>query len=148
MYVSSVQVLRVVRLAHSDDKSYIFSLRSCQFRATTLYFSIVVSLPRCQDDLPVLTLVHDSKVLSLLQFEFYEEKLSNGTLFTSHICHGTSQLRDILVHFAVLDPSLRGSQFHELLRQREWTLRLLTSHTHLLSLTLDATGVMRNLQCS
>ena len=61
--VSSVQVLRVLRLADSHDKSYILSLRPCKVPATTLYFSIVVSFPRCQDDLHVLTLVHDSEVL-------------------------------------------------------------------------------------
>ena len=69
--MSSVQVLRVVGLAYSHGKSYIFSVRPCQFPATTLYFSIVVSLPQCHDDLHVLTLVHDSEVL---EFEFHEEQ--------------------------------------------------------------------------
>ena len=84
--MSSVQVLRVLRLADSHDKSYIFSLRPCQFPATALYFSIVVSLPRCQDDLHVLTLVYDSEVLLVLQFDFHEEQaLQWHTIeFTSH----------------------------------------------------------------
>ena len=55
LYVSSVQVLRVVTLADSHGKSYAFLLRPYQFSVTKLCFPIVVSLTGGQDDLRVLT---------------------------------------------------------------------------------------------
>lgn len=82
LYVSSVHVLRVVTLADSHGKSYAFSLRPYQFSATELCFPVVVSLPRCQEDLRVLTLVHDAEALLVLKLKF-----PKGQAFQWHITH-------------------------------------------------------------
>ena len=82
LYLSSVQVLRVMTLADSHGKSYAFSLRPYQFSATKLCFSIVVLLPRCQDDLRLLTLVHDAGALLVLKLKFPERQA-----FQWHITH-------------------------------------------------------------
>lgn len=77
--MSSVQVLRVVTLADSHGKSYAFLLRPYQFSVTKLCFPIVVSLTGGQDDLRVLTLVHDAEALLVLKLKFPEGQwLSNG----------------------------------------------------------------------